>query len=145
MSEALIFPRLIYKGEQDLLGSGLIGATKRVDSQHDLDAALKDGWRLTSHNPADDAQAKADATHAQADSAQGHRDAVKLAATMQARAQAEAAALQPVAQAEAANTAAKAEIAAHPAPKPDPAKVKADADALKANEAADAAAKKAAK
>lgn len=56
MSEALVFPRLIYRGAPDHLGLGdhvdpetdeRVGETKRVDSQAELDAAIDDGWRLT--------------------------------------------------------------------------------------------------
>jgi hypothetical protein len=54
--EDLAFPRLIYRGAPDTLGLGphvndsrrLVGETKRVNSQDELDEALKDGWRLTS-------------------------------------------------------------------------------------------------
>jgi len=47
MHEDLAFPRLIYRGDHDELGSGNVGETKRVDDQGALDEALKDGWRLT--------------------------------------------------------------------------------------------------
>jgi hypothetical protein len=62
MADALVFPRLIYRGDPDTLGTGtdakghhLNSENKRVDSQHELDEALKDGWRLTSpiEKPAD--------------------------------------------------------------------------------------------
>lgn len=46
-ADKLVFPRVVYRGEPDTLGTGQVGETKRVDSQGDLDAALKDGWRLT--------------------------------------------------------------------------------------------------
>jgi hypothetical protein len=47
MAEDLAFPRLVYRGEADTLGSGSVGETARIDTQADLDAARKDGWRLT--------------------------------------------------------------------------------------------------
>lgn len=54
MAEDLVFPRLIYRGEPDTLGTGLDAKgrtldseTKRCESKAELDAATKDGWRLT--------------------------------------------------------------------------------------------------
>lgn len=47
MAEELVFPRLVYRGEPDVLGTGLVGETKRVEDQAGLDEAKKDGWRLT--------------------------------------------------------------------------------------------------
>jgi hypothetical protein len=53
----LAFPRVLYRGEADTLGSGQVGETTRVDSPDELDAALKDGWRLTRElEPTDDAK-----------------------------------------------------------------------------------------
>lgn len=43
------FPRLIYRGEPDHLGSGQVGENKRVNSQDELDEHLEQGWRLTRH------------------------------------------------------------------------------------------------
>lgn len=55
MADALVFPRLLYRGLPDTLGQGthsndageLVGETKQVDDAAACDAALKDGWRLT--------------------------------------------------------------------------------------------------
>lgn len=56
MAEALTFPRVIYRGLPDTLGLGvhahpetgaLVGETARCEDQADLDAKLKEGWRLT--------------------------------------------------------------------------------------------------
>jgi hypothetical protein len=65
MANDLIFPRLIYRGAHDVLGLGehvndageRVGETKRVNSQDELDEALKDGWRLTSQPEAPKAAA----------------------------------------------------------------------------------------
>lgn len=51
MAEELAFPRLIYRGDHDALGSGSVGENKVVSSQDALDVALKEGWRLTSAIP----------------------------------------------------------------------------------------------
>lgn len=42
----LVFPRLLYRGEPDVLGTGQIGETKRVEDRQAYDEAKKDGWRL---------------------------------------------------------------------------------------------------
>jgi hypothetical protein len=54
MPDPLVFPRLVYRGEPDTLGTQqdakgrlLNSETKKVDSQIELDAAIEDGWRLT--------------------------------------------------------------------------------------------------
>lgn len=56
MADALDFPRIIYRGLPDTIGQGtfahpesgeLVGETKRCDSQDQLDADVKAGWRLT--------------------------------------------------------------------------------------------------
>lgn len=54
MPDALVFPRIIYRGEPDTLGTGadakgvpLNSEARRCEDQADLDAARKDGWRLT--------------------------------------------------------------------------------------------------
>lgn len=56
MAKDLTFPRVIYRGAPDTLGAGphahaetgeLVGETKRCDSQDQLDADRKAGWRLT--------------------------------------------------------------------------------------------------
>lgn len=56
MADALVFPRLVYRGAPDTLGLGhhthpdtdeVVGETARVDSQDHLDEHLKKGWRLT--------------------------------------------------------------------------------------------------
>lgn len=56
MADALDFPRIIYRGAPDTIGQGphthpetgeLVGETKRCDSQDQLDADVKAGWRLT--------------------------------------------------------------------------------------------------
>lgn len=59
MSEdTLVFPRLIYRGAPDTLGTGqdakghtLDSETKRCASAEALKADLKDGWRLTRELP----------------------------------------------------------------------------------------------
>jgi hypothetical protein len=74
MADALTFPRLIYKGEPDTLGTGqdvhgrtLDSETKRVESQHELDAAIKDGWRVARELPKSKAEHAADERAATAD------------------------------------------------------------------------------
>lgn len=54
MAEDLAFPRLIYRGDPDTLGTGadakgvaLNSETRRCEDAADLAAARKDGWRLT--------------------------------------------------------------------------------------------------
>lgn len=42
----LVFPRLLYRGEPDVLGTGQVGETKRVDDRQAYEDAKKDGWRL---------------------------------------------------------------------------------------------------
>lgn len=65
MADALEFPRLIYRGEPDTIGTGadasgrqLDSATARCDSQDDLDVKLAAGWRLTRELDAPAAKAK---------------------------------------------------------------------------------------
>lgn len=60
--EDLAFPRLMYRGEPDTLGTGQVGETKRVDTQDEYDAAKKAGWRGARHDedhPAEVAEAEA--------------------------------------------------------------------------------------
>jgi hypothetical protein len=54
MAEDLIFPRLVYRGDPDTLGTGtdakgvaLNSETARCEDRADWDAKSKDGWRLT--------------------------------------------------------------------------------------------------
>lgn len=47
----LVFPRIVYRGEPDVLGLGTVGETQRVDTAEHLDAALRGGWRLTRELP----------------------------------------------------------------------------------------------
>lgn len=60
MADDLTFPRIVYRGLPDTLGRGphthpetdeLVGETKRCNSQDELDADLKAGWRLTREIP----------------------------------------------------------------------------------------------
>jgi hypothetical protein len=83
MADALVFPRLIYRGAPDTLGQGqhvhpdtgvLVGETKRVDSQEELDEALKDGWRMTSKPSTADLKSEAKAEDkAKADESKGKK------------------------------------------------------------------------
>jgi len=46
----LAFPRLVYRGAPDTLGTGLVGETLRVEDREAYDAAVKSGWRLERHD-----------------------------------------------------------------------------------------------
>jgi hypothetical protein len=56
MAADLVFPRLIYRGKQDILGKGqhvdddgeIVGETARCESADEFEQKKKDGWRLTS-------------------------------------------------------------------------------------------------
>jgi hypothetical protein len=76
MADPLVFPRLIYRGDADMLGTGyadeaqkvkLNSETKEVKSQTELDDCLDDGWRLTREDPKD--PKTADAQNVAADKA----------------------------------------------------------------------------
>jgi hypothetical protein len=69
----LTLPRLVYRGEEDVLGEGLhtnpetgelVGETKTVSTPEELAQAKKDGWRLTAEDP--------DATPPEAEERGGH-------------------------------------------------------------------------
>lgn len=51
MAAELDFPRLVYRGEQDVLGQG-VGETARCESADDWAEKQKQGYRLTSAIPA---------------------------------------------------------------------------------------------
>ena len=68
MADALTFPRLVYRGAPDTLGTGadahgvaLDSETRRIDAKEEWDAAQKDGWRLTREIEKADAADKKDA------------------------------------------------------------------------------------
>ena len=60
MADALVFPRLIYRGLPDTLGQGthtnkdgdLVGETAECKSADEFELKKKDGWRLTSDDKA---------------------------------------------------------------------------------------------
>jgi hypothetical protein len=76
MSEDLVFPRLIYRGDPDTLGTGanakgvaLNSETKRCESAEAFKADEKDGWRLTRERPTSKAEQAKEAAAAEAPAA----------------------------------------------------------------------------
>jgi hypothetical protein len=81
MSEDLVFPRLIYRGAPDTLGTGqdakghtLNSETKRCESAEAFKGDAHDGWRLTRELPTSKAEQAAD-----------HADDAKKAAAAKAQ------------------------------------------------------------